>query len=41
LSTYLNTLIEAGFAVERVVEPPAPVPTILLLGCRRGSAPPG
>jgi 2-polyprenyl-3-methyl-5-hydroxy-6-metoxy-1,4-benzoquinol methylase len=41
LSTYLNTLIEAGFAVERVVEPPAPVPTILLLGCRRGPAPPG
>jgi 2-polyprenyl-3-methyl-5-hydroxy-6-metoxy-1,4-benzoquinol methylase len=24
LSTYLNSLIEAGFAVERVVEPPAP-----------------
>jgi len=35
MSTYLNTLIEAGFALERVVEPPAPVPMILLLGCRR------
>jgi len=35
VSTYLNTLIAAGFAIERVVEPPAPVPTILLLGCRR------
>lgn len=35
LSTYLNALIEAGFALERFVEPPAPVPTILLLGCRR------
>jgi len=35
MSTYLNTLIEAGFLLERAVEPPAPVPTILLLGCRR------
>lgn len=35
MSTYLNTLIGAGFALERVVEPPAAVPTILLLGCRR------
>jgi 2-polyprenyl-3-methyl-5-hydroxy-6-metoxy-1,4-benzoquinol methylase len=35
MSTYLNTLIEAGFLVERVVEPPAPVPTVLMLGCRR------
>jgi 2-polyprenyl-3-methyl-5-hydroxy-6-metoxy-1,4-benzoquinol methylase len=39
LSTYLNTLVEAGFRIERVVEPPAPVPTFLLLGCRRGSTP--
>jgi SAM-dependent methyltransferase len=40
LSTYLNTLLGAGFALERVVEPPAPVPTLLLLGCRRVPAPP-
>lgn len=41
LSTYLNGLIDAGLALERVVEPPAPVPTILLLGCRRGAMPSG
>jgi 2-polyprenyl-3-methyl-5-hydroxy-6-metoxy-1,4-benzoquinol methylase len=35
MSTYLNTLIEAGFALERAVEPLASVPTILLLRCRR------
>ena len=35
MSTYLNTLLAAGFVLERVVEPTAPVPTILLLGCRR------
>jgi len=35
LSTYLNTLIAAGFALERATEPPAPEPTILLLRCRR------
>ncbi|MGH9025785.1 MAG: class I SAM-dependent methyltransferase [Acidimicrobiia bacterium] len=35
VSTYLNTLIDAGFSIERVVEPPAPVPTYLLLRCRR------
>ncbi len=35
ISTYLNTLIDAGFAIERVVEPPAPVPNILLVACRR------
>jgi 2-polyprenyl-3-methyl-5-hydroxy-6-metoxy-1,4-benzoquinol methylase len=35
MSTYLNTLIDAGFALERVVEPEAPVPTIVLLRCRR------
>jgi 2-polyprenyl-3-methyl-5-hydroxy-6-metoxy-1,4-benzoquinol methylase len=35
LSTYLNTLIAAGFALERAIEPPAPVPTILILRCRR------
>jgi SAM-dependent methyltransferase len=38
LSTYLNTLVDAGFAIERVVEPPAPVPTVMLLRCRRSSA---
>jgi hypothetical protein len=35
MSSYLNSLIEAGFALERIVEPPAPMPMILLLGCRR------
>ena len=35
LSTYLNTLTEAGFVLERAVEPAAPVPTILVLRCRR------
>jgi 2-polyprenyl-3-methyl-5-hydroxy-6-metoxy-1,4-benzoquinol methylase len=34
LSTYLNALAGAGFALERVIEPPAPVPIILVLGCR-------
>jgi hypothetical protein len=35
LSTYLNTLIAAGFAIDRVIEPPASAPTSLLLRCRR------
>ena len=35
MSTYLNTLIDAGFALERIVELEAPVPTIVLLRCRR------
>ena len=39
VSTYLNALIETGFTIERVVEPSAPVPMILLLGCRRSQAP--
>jgi SAM-dependent methyltransferase len=39
VSTYLNTLLDAGFVLERVVEPPAPVPTLLLLRCRRGGPP--
>jgi SAM-dependent methyltransferase len=39
VSTYLNTLLEAGFVLERVVEPPAPVPTLLLLRCRRSDRP--
>ena len=38
LSTYLNALIDEGFSLERVVEPPAPVPTFLLLKARRHSA---
>jgi 2-polyprenyl-3-methyl-5-hydroxy-6-metoxy-1,4-benzoquinol methylase len=40
MSTCLNTVIEAGFSLERIVEPTAPVPTFLLLGCRRLAAPP-
>lgn len=39
MSTYLNTLIDAGFSLERMVEPPAPVPTFLLLRCRRRPSP--
>lgn len=39
LSTYLNALIDAGFALDRIVEPPAPVPTILVLRGRRASGP--
>lgn len=39
LSTYLNALIDAGFNLERAVEPPSPVPTILLLRCRRRPRP--
>jgi 2-polyprenyl-3-methyl-5-hydroxy-6-metoxy-1,4-benzoquinol methylase len=34
LSTYLNTLIEAGFVLERLIEPSASVPTYLLVRCR-------
>jgi 2-polyprenyl-3-methyl-5-hydroxy-6-metoxy-1,4-benzoquinol methylase len=37
LSTYMNALLDAGFSLERVVEPPAPVPTYLLLKARRRS----
>ncbi len=35
LSTVVNTLIAARLSIEQVVEPPAPVPTYLLLSCRR------
>jgi 2-polyprenyl-3-methyl-5-hydroxy-6-metoxy-1,4-benzoquinol methylase len=35
VSTYCNALIDAGFDIERLVEPPAPVPMLLLLRCRR------
>lgn len=34
LSTILNTLIDSRFTIERVVEPPAPVPTYLLIRCK-------
>jgi len=37
LSTDLNALLEAGFSLERIVEPPAPLPTFLLLESRRRS----
>jgi 2-polyprenyl-3-methyl-5-hydroxy-6-metoxy-1,4-benzoquinol methylase len=40
LSSYLNALVDAGFSLEHVVEPPAPVPTFLLLRCRREDLPP-
>jgi hypothetical protein len=40
LSTYLNALLDAGFALKRVFEPPAPVPTFLLLESRRRGRPP-
>lgn len=35
LSTYLNGLLDAGFELERIVEPAAPIPTFLLWRCRR------
>jgi 2-polyprenyl-3-methyl-5-hydroxy-6-metoxy-1,4-benzoquinol methylase len=35
IATYVNTLINAGFVIERLVEPQAPVPMILLIRCRR------
>ena len=35
LSTYLNGLLNAELDLERMVEPPAPVPTFLLWRCRR------
>jgi 2-polyprenyl-3-methyl-5-hydroxy-6-metoxy-1,4-benzoquinol methylase len=38
LSTYLNTLVERGFSIDRLVEPVAPVPTYLLIRCHRPSA---
>jgi SAM-dependent methyltransferase len=41
VSTYLNALIDAGFSLDRAVEPPAPVPTFLLLRCRRDAEPTG
>jgi SAM-dependent methyltransferase len=35
LSTYLNALTDAGLQLERTIEPPAEVPTLLVLACRR------
>ena len=35
VSTYVNALIAAGFSINRMLEPAAPVPTFLLLRCRR------
>lgn len=35
LSTYLNTFIDAGFTIERLVEADATVPLVLAVGCRR------
>jgi 2-polyprenyl-3-methyl-5-hydroxy-6-metoxy-1,4-benzoquinol methylase len=35
LSTYCNALVDAGFLLDRLVEPPAPDPTLLLLRGRR------
>jgi 2-polyprenyl-3-methyl-5-hydroxy-6-metoxy-1,4-benzoquinol methylase len=37
LSSYLNTLIDADFVIERLVEPRAEVPTLLLIACRRAT----
>jgi 2-polyprenyl-3-methyl-5-hydroxy-6-metoxy-1,4-benzoquinol methylase len=37
VSTYLNTLIGAGFVIDRLVEPEGPVPMILLVSCRRAA----
>src|SRR5262249_38029947 len=35
IATYVNALINAGFVIERLDEPQAPVPMILLIRCRR------
>ncbi|MGH8997684.1 MAG: hypothetical protein ACRDYB_16945, partial [Acidimicrobiales bacterium] len=35
VSGYLNALIGSGLHLEHVIEPPAPVPTMLVLACRR------
>jgi hypothetical protein len=34
-SSYLNALIDAGFCLDGAFEPPAPVPTQLVLVCRK------
>lgn len=38
LSTYLNTFLDNGFVLERVVEPIAPVPMLLVLSWSRAPA---
>jgi hypothetical protein len=35
VSTYINAAIDAGLVLERVIEPPGPVPMLLILACRR------
>jgi 2-polyprenyl-3-methyl-5-hydroxy-6-metoxy-1,4-benzoquinol methylase len=35
LSTYLNAFIQSGLAIDRVIEPAAPVPTLLVVSCHR------
>jgi hypothetical protein len=35
LATYLNVFLDAGFALQRIHEPPADVPTWLVLALRR------
>jgi len=35
LATYLNSLSDAGLLLDRAVEPPAEVPIVLILACRR------
>jgi SAM-dependent methyltransferase len=35
LSTYVNGLVDAGLTLERLLEPPASIPTFLLWRCRR------
>lgn len=35
LSRYVNALINVGLCVERLIEPPGPTPTLLVIACRR------
>jgi hypothetical protein len=35
ISTYINAVIGARLLLERIVEPAAPVPMLLLLACRK------
>jgi len=35
LSTYINSMVDVGLHLERIIEPSAPVPTLLLVSCRR------
>jgi SAM-dependent methyltransferase len=38
LATYLNTLTDLGLILERVVEPPAEVPTLMVIRCRNAGS---